>query len=399
MIAAVKGWLAGPAALVFLLPAAAAAAQDAGGAARELARKTAAFAGKGDTVAVTCRNLSSQLPAALAELCGAFTAALRDAGLRSGDSGAVEARLTLSEDPSQYLLVESARRGEDRQVWIASWKRPPAANRPPARVTLDKRRVWEQDEPILDLVRTETALLVLGPSKVTVYERAAGSAAQWEPRGSAPLAPPKPWPRDLRGHLRLAGANFQAFLPGLACTGTVDAVGSMQCRAGDEPWLLESGGALLLANFAPARNYFDGRVVTQAGLRKTVAPFYSAAAVDGQGRTLWLLAGLDGRTQIVDASLEPTAAIAGWGSDIAGVNAGCGAGSLVVATRAGTDDRDAVQAFSMANGIAAPLAEPVAFAGPVTALWPAGAASALAVERDLTTGRYAAYLLTVACGN
>jgi hypothetical protein len=399
MIAAVKGWLAGPAALLLFLPAAAAAAQDPGGAARELARKTAAFAGKGETVAVACRNLSSQLPAALAELCGAFTAALRDAGLRTGDSGAVEAHLTLSEDQSEYLLVEEARRGEDRQVWIAAWKRAAAANRSLAGVTLDKRRVWEQDQPILDVAPTETAMLVLDSSKVAVYARAGGSAAQWEPRGSAPLAPSKPWPRDPRGHLRIAGANFQAFLPGMACNGALDAIGSMECHAGEEPWLLESGDALLLANFAPARNYFDGHVVTQAGLRKTVAPFYSAAAVEEQGRTLWLLAALDGRALLLDASLEATGAIPGWGSDIAGVDAHCGGGSLVVATRpSGADDRDAVQAFAVANGAAAPLGEPVEFAGPVTALWPAASASALAVERDLTTGKYAAYLLTVACG-
>jgi len=399
MIAAVKGWLAGPAALLFFVPAAATAAQDPSGAVRELARKTAAFAGKGDAVAVTCRNLSSELPAALAELCGAFGAALRDAGLRTGEPGAVEAHLTLSEDQSQYLLVEEARRGEDRQVWIASWKRAAAASRSPAGVTLDKRRVWEQDEPILDVAVTDSAMLVLDPSKLAAYARAEGSAAQWEPRGSAPLAPPKSWPRDPRGRLRITGANFQAFLPGMVCTGTLDAAASMQCRAADEPWLLESGDALLLANFAPARNYFDGRVVTQAGLRKTVAPFYSAAAVEDQGRTFWLLAALDGRTQIVDASLEAAGAIPGWGSDIAGVDAHCGAGPLAMATRAsGADEPDAVQAFAVANGAAAPLAEPVAFAGPVTALWPAGAGSALAVERNLKTGKYAAYLLSVACG-
>ncbi len=401
MIAAVKGWLAGPAALLLLYPAAAMAAQDPGGAARELARRTAAFTARGETVAVTCRNLSSQLPAALAEICGAFTAALRDAGLRTGDAGAVEARLTLSEDPSQYLLVEEARRGDDRQVWIASWKRAAAASRPAAAVTMDKRRVWEQDEPILDVALSGASMLVLDPTKLAVYTRAEGSAA-WEPHGSAPLAPPatqKTWPRDPRGHLRISGANVQAFLPGMACHGAVEAIGSIECRAGEEPWLLESGNSLLLANFAPARNYFDGRLVTQAGARKNVAPFYSAAAVEDQGRTLWLLAALDGRALLLDAALEPAGTIPGWGSDIAAVDAHCGAGSLVLATRAtGADEPDAVQVFAVANGAAAPLTEPVAFAGPVTALWPAGEASAVAVERDAATGKYAAYLLTVACG-
>jgi hypothetical protein len=401
MIAAVKGSPAAFTALLFFLPAAATAAQDLSGAARELARKTAAFAGKGDTVSVACRDLSSQRPAALGELRRIFEAALSEAGLRLSETGAVEAHLTLSEDQSQFLLVEEARKGDDRQVWIAWWKREAAADRMPARVALDKKRVWEQDEQILDAALTETAMLLLAPSKVTVYARAASSTGVWEPRQSAPLTPPKPWPRDLRGRLRITGENFQVFLPGMVCTGALDSVPSMQCHAAEEPWLLESGSrGILLANFAAGRNYFDGHVVTQAGLRKTVAPFYSAAEAEDQGRSFWLLASLDGRTQIVDASFDPVGAIAGWGSDIAGVDAGCGSGSQTIATRA-TDgnEPDAVQVFAVANRTAAPLTEAVAFAGPVTALWPAGATSVLAVERDLTTGKYAAYLLTVACGN
>src|SRR6266478_5330224 len=58
MIAAVKGWLAVLSALLFILPPGARAADDMGGAARELARKTAAFAGRGETIAITWRNLS-----------------------------------------------------------------------------------------------------------------------------------------------------------------------------------------------------------------------------------------------------------------------------------------------------------------------------------------------------
>jgi hypothetical protein len=402
MIAAVKGWPAGITALLFFLPASAAAAQDGIGAARELARRTAAFAARGDVVSVACRNLSSQRPAAMDDVRSTFETALQESGLRLADAGAaLEVRLTLSEDQSQYLLVEEVRKGEDRQVWMVSWKREAAASLRSARISLDKKRVWDQDEQILDIAFSEAAMLVLAPSKLTLYERAAGSSGQWEPRQSTPLTPAKPWPRDLRGHLRISGSNFQAFLPGMVCNGALDSVASMQCRAGDEPWLLESGSrGILLANFAAARNYFDGRVVTQSGLRKTVTPFYSAVSVDDQGRTFWLLAMVDGRTQMVDAAFEAVGTIPGWGSDMAGVDARCGSGSQVMATRA-TDasEPDAVAVFAVANRTAAPLAEPAPFSGPVTALWPASATSVLAVERDLTTGRYAAYILTVACGD
>jgi len=234
---------------------------------------------------------------------------------------------------------------------------------------------------------------------VALYTR--NASGQWQPGQSASISAAKPWPRDLRGRLRLSGPNFQVFLPGVTCTGTLDAVSSMGCRAADEPWLLESGSrGILLANFAAGRNYFDGRIVSQNGLHKAVPAFYSAAAIDDHGRTYWVLALLDGRAQILDPSFEPAGVIPGWGSDIAGVDARCGAGAQVMATRATeSSEPDAVQLFGVGNRVASPLTVPVTFSGPVTALWPAGATSTLAVERDLTTGRYAAYILSVGCGD
>src|SRR5208283_3203650 len=178
------------------------------------------------------------------------------------------------------------------------WKRAePAAAASPG-MALDRKLVWEQGEQILDVAFLDAGMLVLSPSQVTLYTRRNGV---WEPRRAVPLAPGKPWPRDLRGRLRVAGASFQAFLPGMVCGGAAEPSLSMECRAGDDPWVLESGSrATLLANFAASRNHFDGRVATEAGLRKTIAPFYSAASAEEQGRPLWLLATLDGRTQIFD---------------------------------------------------------------------------------------------------
>src|SRR5579872_4499344 len=121
MIAAVKGWPAALSALLFFLPPVAIAAEDATGAARELARKTAAFAGRGEPVAVAWRNVSSLGSSELTQARSAFEGALREAGIRVTDIAPIaEARLTLSENRLQYLLVEDIRKSEERQVWIAS---------------------------------------------------------------------------------------------------------------------------------------------------------------------------------------------------------------------------------------------------------------------------------------
>ncbi len=397
MTSAKKGW---PALLaVLLLPAHfARGADDLNGAAVSLARKTAALAGRGETVAVTYRNSSSLAPVEWNGVHTAFETALRESGCRAGESGAVEARLTVSENPSQYLLVEEVRKGDERQVWIASWDRAAPAGNKPVGISLDLKQVWRQPEQILDIAFLPAGMLILTPRKLTLYTR---TGETWTVLQSAPIANAKPWPRDLRGRLRIAGTTFQVFLPGLACNGNTDPALALDCHASDAPWVLESGArGLLLATFASGRNYFDGRVVTQTGARKTVPPFYTAASVESQGRTLWIMAQTDGRAQIMDASLDPVGVIAEWGSDIVGIEARCGGATQVLATRPGDrGEPDAVQSFINSDRAAAPATAPALLAGPVTALWPSSPGAALAVARDAVSGEFIAYVVTVSCAN
>jgi hypothetical protein len=398
MIAAVKGWHAVLSALLFFIPAGATAADDGNSAARELARKTAVFAGRGEPVSVVWSNVSSLGSSELLQARGAFEAALREAGGRISDvAPPTEARITLSENRTQYLLAEEIRRGEDRQVWISFWKRPDPMSATSAGVALDKKLVWEQDEPMLDVAFPASAMVVLSPTKVMSYTRQSG---QWSPAAAIPLSPPRPWPRDLRGRVRTNAATFQTYLPGLACSGAVEPALTLECRPSEEPWVLESGSrAMLLGHFGAARNYFDGRVIAQNGVKKNVAPFYSAASVEEQGRTLWLLAMVDGRTEVLDAALDPAGIIPSWGSDIAGTDAHCGSGSQVLATRPGDGSAtDGLQAFSIVNRSATALTPPMELPGPVTALWPSGGTAVVAIVHNLVTGRYEAYVITVACG-
>ena len=393
MIAGVKG-SAVLSALLILLPRDARAADDMAGAVRELARKTAALAGRGEPVSVSWRNLSSLASGNFNQARMAFDAALREAGARPSEiAPVVDARLTVSGNPSQFLLVEEARHGEDRQVWIASWTRPAPTGAPAGSIlTLEKKLVWDQEEQILDVVMLGPDVLVLSPSRVSLR---AESATQ-----SLPLTPQRPWPRDLRGHLRVNGGSFQAYLPGLACSGAAAPSFTMECHPSDEPWTLDAGPrSALLASFAPRRNHFDGRVFTATGIRKTLAPFFSAASAEENGRPYWLLAMLDGHTQIFDAALDPVGSVASWGSDLAATEAHCGGGSQILATKAGeAGEPDAVRAFGLVNRAPVALSAPLGLPGPVTAFWSLGGNGALAVVSDLATGRYQAYLITVNCG-
>jgi hypothetical protein len=284
-------------------------------------------------------------------------------------------------------------------VWIAGWSRGavPASAAVAAAVSLQSRLLWEQDEQILDLALNGDSLDVLSPTAVAVYQR---TGEGWQPRIKHAIVWGKPWPRDLRGRLQVGNGSTRVWLPGVACQdqGGILPAG-LECRASDEPWTVDSGRALLLAHFAAGRNYFDGRVVTQSGVSKNVSPFYSAAAFDDASRAVWLLAMVDGSTELFDASLDPLGAAGGsWGSDVAAAGIRCGGRSLVLASRPGDGRQpDALRALALSDRAAAAIGEPLELPGPVTALWPAPG-GATAMVRNAATGRYQAYSVTVACG-
>jgi hypothetical protein len=393
MIAGVNGWSAVLSALLVLLPRDARAADDPGSAVRELARKTVAFAGRGEPVSVSWRNLSSLGSADFNQTRAAFEAALREAGGRVSEvAPVVEGRLTVSENQSQVLIVEEARKGDERQVWISSWKRTAAAASLPGGMSLEKKLVWEQEEQILDVALLNGGILVLSPSRITLRT---GSGTQ-----SLPISPGHIWPRDLRGHLRASGGGFKAWLPGLACSGFTEPSLTVECHPGDEPWTLDAGArGILLANFTAGRNYFDGRIVLPNGVRRTLPPFFSIAAVEENGAPYWLLALPGGRTQVLNGGFEPVGSVAAWGSDLAAAEARCAGGSQALATRGGDGhETDSIRAFALANRTPVPLTPPLELPGPVTALWSSSGSPAVAVVRDLDTGRFAAYTITVNCG-
>ncbi|MBV9744302.1 MAG: hypothetical protein JO099_11105, partial [Acidobacteriia bacterium] len=225
---------------------------------------------------------------------------------------------------------------------------------------------------------------------------------QWIETHHLALALPNPWPRDPRARLRKTGTHLELFLPGAACEGEAAQTLLLNCHATSDPWVLESGArSLLLANFAGDRNYFDGKLVLQDGTRRTVPPFYSAAALDDPNGTTWLLALVDGTIELfhpASGTEEPLTA-APWGSDLVAVSA-CTNGSQILATRGVEGQQpDALQAFSISNRTAHPSAAPLSLEGPIRALWPAGPASALTVIVDPAVHKYRAYAVSLVCGS
>jgi hypothetical protein len=320
-------------------------ALDGGEAARELARKISPR----DSVAFSVRNQSSLGPAEVARIRRVLADELKPRG-----EPQAEVRVTISENLESYLLVAEIRRGEEKKIVMVPWKRATPTTGPPS-VSIEKRFLLEQAEPVLDIAFPESGgMLILDSAKLGLFST----------QKSVSLPISGPFPRDLRGRLQLQGDTFRAFLPGWMCAGTLSDL-QPSCRPSDEPWPLDPAHQ---ARLAPGRNYFQGR-----------SPFYSVA---------W----------DVYAPLDRPA-FPGWGSDVAAIESACGAGKQVVATRAGDQDSDSVQAFEIRDGQPVPVSLPVEFPGPVTALWQASSNAVVAVSRDPATGKYVAFRLSLVCGS
>ncbi len=379
--------------LMLLLAVPAFAADVFAEAARRLALEIAAKAG--NEMSISVRNMSSVSAGQFAAIRRTLESQLRAQGLKVVMGGAVETRITLAENVQGFLWVAEIRNGDTQQVAIEPIARDTTAASTPMFV-LRRTLIWTQDEPILDLALLNSGgtsrLVVLGPGRVSLY---AMQGARGELVETAPILRTAPLPRDVRGRLIPAQDHlFDAYLPGMHCTAEQKVAGTT-CTATDDPWPLDLN---LNAFFAASRDFFTGLLSGTAAQGKTIAPFYSAAKLDDHGSALWVFAGVDGRARIFDGATESVADLKGWGSDIAGMKSNCGTGTQLLASRAAdTNSPDAVQAFELAGRQLVVASQPIEFAGPITALWPAEG-GAVAVTRNLKTGSYEAFSLTVDCG-
>jgi hypothetical protein len=362
------------------------AGEGAADAARDLARRLPS--GFHGSVALTVRSISDLENQDAAEVRRVLENELRNRGLAIESGASDEVRVTLSQNFGGRLLVAELKRGDDRQVILVPWNRPPAAPRP-AGVSVEKTLLLTRPEPVLDAVRIDGDLLVLQPGRIARFTQING---RWEARESAAF-PALALPRDPRGRLIVQAGAYLAYLPGAICSGALSPLDA-RCRDAEEPW------PLALRAFCPrGRNYFDGRV-SGAGAPRSVPPFYAVAGADEPAGRLWIFTRLDGSAWLHDAALEPVGALGAWGSEIAGVAGRCGPASLVLAAQAGGgSEKDAIHVYQIVDRRAIEQTAAIDMPGPVTALWPAGENSVLAVARDISTGEYAAYTLAIHCGH
>jgi len=325
-------------------------------AAAQLASRTSSLLPRHATVSLELQNLSARPAADGANFRSLFEAGLRKAGIEIASGAAAEprVRITLSESARGMQLVTDITSGENRQVAMLPWSPPQSAGEKP-RITLTKKLLWTQPEPILDilLLDSNSQMLVLSVSKVASFRLSGGN---WMPGASASLVLPRPVPRDPRGRIERTPDGFRAYLPGATCAGALQPDLKITCAPGNETW-----------PDAQVRWITDRNVLESDAVK---GPFYTTA----QG----LVGGAEG-----------------WGSDIASIQGTCGTAIIaaLITTSAATD-RDSVQAYQNST----PLSDALPLPGPVTALWPAETPGQVTlVIRNAQTGEYEASRLGLAC--
>jgi hypothetical protein len=428
------GWLALFLLAMVLLPSSL-SASGFGDAARQLAHKISAASGPG-AFALNVTNGSSLDEKSVREVRSALEAELDVEGVHATKAeqatGAVE--VILSESLRDYVWTAEIKIGSDeKKVAMISLARPPAETPFVAAfpVVLKTTLLLSQERPMLDAALVDmpggARLIMLEAGAVLVYRQgtsprsanstgvsnsAAYSAGRWELEASLPIAHSRPFPRDLRGRLLMRRDHlFDVYLPGTFCRTNSSAGASLAiaCNDSDDPWPLTSLTPLasedssVRAFFASKRNFFTGALSPAIGKISNVPSFYSAAALPRSNYTLWVFAAADGSLHLVDGITDQAIRGVNWGSDVAAVHSGCGAGTQLLTSdvdKRGETENDDLRAFEIPDRDPVAASAAVEFDGQIVALWPeSGGTGAIAIVKRMDTGWYEAYRISVSCGN
>jgi hypothetical protein len=192
------------------------------------------------------------------------------------------------------------------------------------------------------------------------------------------------------------GNGFEAYAPGVACTGTFDAAGSptaswtAHCHTSDDPWPLvqSAGDAGTKAFYNSGRNYFTGVIAPAPGVE--LPPFYTAAPLANRAAgSALLIGGVDGKVILVENSqIKPVTGTRDWGSDFAAINSSCGAGAQVIVSSSGEGAADSLRSYELPAQEAVAVSEPLMLGGTAMGLWPAadGKSAIVLVRKALEQG-------------
>ena len=403
-------------------------------AARALARKVAYLLNSREGVNVRVRNLSSLSSDQMTSLSQTFERELQSRGhkVSHDDSSPVAVQLTFSENLSGAIeIAELVENGRSR----FSFERVTLRAVPPGdpgsqKFTLMQELVWRQESPILDLKflrppeQNQQRIAVLSQKELSIYER---QETTWALLKSLPIPPSGPQSRTPRGQLFQFSENGNprliASFPKLFCS--INPVAPLdspriECSSDEQKELvgvsLLSAGPYLIDNGAKwdaSGTYFTGEIYAESGIRLHIKPFFSAgflALKSDEPSGLFIAAGIDGRARLLAHSDKELESLVGWGNEITTIHSTCDdVWHILASARKDWTEGDQITAYQVEEQHIVALDRPVALPGPVLSLGseqiPSDAEfagthdGAIATVRNLKTGEYEAYRISLACNH
>jgi hypothetical protein len=365
-------------------------AQSLADGARMLARKTVSAA-HGASVSFEQRNLSSLKDGDFTALVAVFLDEMQKHGVKISTSNeGAKLTFTVSGNVTSYLGVAKIERGGAEEIVFEQLGHgmDVMSGEPGPGVVLHREFLMALDTPMLDVSVGEDKkhATVLGQSEITRMEL---KNDRWEALRREHLSRQAGTYRDMRGSLFYFIDVGFAYFTGETCTN------SLNSGLG---WRCESSRRDVIPIYLP-----------QLGEGRTIVPWFSAAPFEQDGRSKLIFTGKDGAARLYEADAEPVVVSRNWGSEIASIHSGCGAGWQVLITSKGDwTTTDTVQAMEMQNGIPREISAQMEMAGPVMALHAAPPRltenipedkGVTAIIRNLQSGKYEAYRLTIRCGN
>lgn len=336
-------------------------------------------------------NLSNLGSAELAAVAAAFEGELQKRGvLLEGRAAPVTVVLTVSQSPTEYLgvvQIQGKETGEAQMETLGPLSDGAAANTAFS-YTLHKELLFSQDQPILDVAFQNggTQAMVLSAHEIYFYARDGGSWTVTRSQGlpvhaaSQPIAP---------GALEMKeDGSGAAFVPGQVCQLAAPGGTAWSCQPSSEP--------------LPALTIFPENWPSA-----TDNNWISAAKLEPEGKMQIVVAGRDGLARLFEGGTEPSAVFPDWGSQLTALHSSCGSEwQLLITGKGDWTKNDEVRAVEIRERTAVPVSSPVEFPGPIiamhapsitpSALAPANS-TAIALDRNLQSGRYEAYRLTLSC--
>jgi hypothetical protein len=385
-----------------------------------LAEQIAGVLGPGQATLIV-RNLSSIADSDVPIIRTSLEQNLKAHGIATASGETANLiRITLSQNDRERLWVAEIIQGnETRVVMVPAGSVGTQTKTAADYMTLRRERLpilmvsrsgWLPEDPVLGAVENQYSLLILRSYGIEILAFGEGG---WLPQKTISLDDRRPFSRDPRGVLIPSSDrdSFTAFIGSSECSGNYTPASAaaahpvdnwtIHCHASDEPWpILQNNDpanrVTIKAFYNAARNYFTGVITPSLGV--DLPPFYSAALVSRPNGPALIIAGIDGKVQVVDnGALKPVSGARDWGSDFAILKSGCGSGAQVIASGSGEAPGDSLRAYELPAQEAIPASAPLAMNGSVTALWTAPDGKSLLAAVRQPSGDYEVDRVTALC--